>query len=68
VGLLVLLVKERKEMTKNERDLFQRHIMVAIRHLTRAYELDEPVKSLGMARELLREAQDMIRLDNEEEE
>jgi len=43
-------------MTKNERDIFQRNLMVAIKLIAEAYALtaDEPIKNLQRAQEMIR--------------
>jgi hypothetical protein len=41
-------------MTKNERDIFQRNLMVAIKLIAEAYTLNDPIKNLQRAQEMIR--------------
>lgn len=47
-------------MNKADREIFQRNMMIAIKLVTLAYDLQDPINNLRRAVQLLKEAQDLV--------
>ena len=50
-------------MTKNEREVYQRNLMVAVKLVAEAFSLEEPVRNLERAQEMLRQAINLAKID-----
>lgn len=49
-----------QKMNKADREIFQRNMMITIKLVTFAYDLQDPVNNLRRAIQLLKEAQDLV--------